>query len=230
MSNGRVLIVEDDLALSRVQVNYLNKNEFEADTVATAADLFKKIDSTTFDCVIVDLGLPDEDGIVLIRKLRARSEILPIIVLTGREGIDDKLASFELGADDYINKPVDLRELAMRIKAVMRRHDQADMINRNILHLEAFVLDHDRREAYDKAGELIDLTPAEFSLFWVLANAGGKVLPRDTLVDAISTGDGPLSFRAVDILISRLRKKIDKDAIITIPKAGYKCGWEVSRA
>lgn len=230
MSTEKVLLVEDDTKLSQVLADHLNKSELQAVTVTTAASFFKIIDTENFDCIVLDLGLPDEDGIVLLRKLRARSTIIPIIVLTGREGIDNKLTSFELGADDYINKPVDPRELVHRIKAVMRRTERAETASRNILYLNALVLDHDRREAYSEDGDLIDLTPAEFSMFWVLANAEGKVLSRDTLVDAISTGDGPLSLRVVDILISRLRKKLDKEAIETISKSGYKCGWEVSKA
>lgn len=230
MSDAKILIVEDDLSLARVLTGYLNQNGFRASSAGSAAEMFRIIDAETFDCMVMDLGLPDEDGIVLVRKLRARSEILPIIVLTGREGMDNKVASFELGADDYINKPVDPQELALRIRAILRRQERSDTSPRNVLNLDALVLDHDRREAFRKDGTLIDLTPAEFSLFWVLANADGNVLSRETLVDAISTGDGPLSFRAVDILISRLRKKIDKDAIRTIPKSGYCCGWNVSRA
>ena len=229
MSLTKTLIVDDDLSLARVLTAYLNGDGFQASSAGSAAEMFRAIDAETFHCMIVDLGLPDEDGIVLIRKLRARSEVLPIIVLTGREGMDNKVASFELGADDYINKPVDPQELALRIRAVLRRQERTDTTSRNILHLDALVLDHDRREAYRKDGALVDLTPAEFSLFWVLANADGAVLSRETLVDAISTGDGPLSFRAVDILISRLRKKIDKDAIRTVSGSGYRCGWNVSR-
>lgn len=230
MSKDKILVIEDNPMFAKMVNHDLSKEGYEVTVVGSGGDMFQAVDKQAYDCLILDLGLPDEDGIVLLRKMRARSDVQPIIVLTGREGIDDKLTSFELGADDYINKPVDPRELVQRLKAILRRSEKSELARRNIIHLDAFVLDHDRREAYDKDGTLINLTPAEFSLFWILASAGGKVLSRDTLVDAISTGEGPLSPRAIDILISRVRKKIDKDAILTIPRTGYKCGWDVSRS
>jgi DNA-binding response OmpR family regulator len=224
-----ILVIEDDLAFARLLVTFLKKQGYDAETVPTAAEMFQKLEDKTYDCLIVDLTLPDEDGIVLVRKLRARA-IGPLIVLTGRDGIDDKLASFEVGADDYVTKPVDPREIVMRIKAVRSRSttygaDAADKIK-----LGTYLLDHEKREVSREDGTLVDVTPAEFNLMWVLAQAEGKVLSRDILVDAVSTGDGPASFRAVDILVSRVRKKLDKEAILTVPNSGYKCGWPVSQA
>jgi len=221
---AKILIIEDDLSFAHVITAYLNKHDYEAEHVATAAEMFEKLGIHTYDCLIVDLTLPDEDGIVLVRKLRARG-IGPLIVLTGREGIDDKLASFEVGADDYITKPVDPRELVMRIKAVRNRAEMPGAGSGAVLALGPLTLNHDKREAILSDGSVVAFTPAEFNLFWVIAQADGKVLTRDVLVDAISTGDGPASFRAVDILVSRVRKKLDKEAILTVPSSGYKCGW-----
>ena len=227
MSNGKVLIVEDDTALASVMVKYLNKNGYDAGTVTTGADLFKRADSETFDCLVIDLTLPDEDGIVLVRKMRARSQV-PIIIMTGRQQIEDKMACFELGADDYVVKPVDPRELNMRIQAVTRRA-VGESGSGQRLKLGPLELDHARHTVVNEYGDAVDLTPAEFSMLWVLATSDGKVLSREYLVDAISSGEGPLSFRAVDILVSRLRKKIDKGLIETIPLVGYKCAWEIVR-
>jgi len=228
VSKGRVLIVEDDISLARMLSAYLKKHAFDPETVSTGADLFKKVDAETFDALIIDLTLPDEDGIVLVRKMRARSQV-PIIVLTGRNQIEDKMACFDLGADYYIVKPVDPRELEMRLQAVMRRSEGQGSAP-DQLQFGSVMLDHSRRTATEADGEVVELTPAEFSMVWVIANAEGKVLSREDLVDAIATGEGPLSFRAVDIIISRLRKKLDKAAIETVPTVGYKGGWEVSRA
>lgn len=227
MSNAKVLIVEDDIALAGMMIKYLNKNGYDAGTVATGADLFKKADGETFDCLVIDLTLPDEDGIVLVRKMRARSQV-PIIVMTGRQQIEDKVACFELGADDYVVKPVDPRELDMRIQAVIRRAT-GESGARQRVKLGPLELDHARHTVINQYGDAVDLTPAEFSMLWVLATSDGKVLSREDLVDAISSGDGPLSFRAVDILVSRLRKKIDKGLIETVPLVGYKCAWETVR-
>lgn len=222
-----ILVIEDDISFARLLVSFLVKQGYDADTVPTAAEMFRKLDEKTYDCLIVDLTLPDEDGIVLVRKLHARS-IGPLIVLTGREGIDDKLASFEVGADDYVTKPVDPREIVMRIRAVRSRSTTWGSGVADRLKLGPFVLDNERREVSREDGTIVEFTPAEFKLMWVLAQADGKLLSRDILVDAVSTGDGPASFRAVDILVSRVRKKLAKDAIQTVPNAGYKCGLPVS--
>lgn len=224
----RILIVEDDLEFARFVTVYLAKQGFEAETVATGAELFEKLETRSYDCMIIDLTLPDEDGIVLVRKLRARSEV-PILVLTGRVGIDDKLVCFEVGADDYVTKPVDPRELVVRLRAVMRRYDGPGSPRSGVLNLGRIALDLTRREANREDGSAVDLTPAEFSLLWVLANADGRVSGREELIDAISSGEGPLSTRSIDILVSRVRKKLDKDVILTVPTLGYRCGWPVSR-
>lgn len=224
-----ILVVEDDFGFAKFLVDYLVKNGHRAESVGDAASVFRKIDENNYGCFVVDLGLPDEDGIVVVRKLRARTDA-PIIVLTGREGIDDKLACFDVGADDYVTKPVDPRELVMRLKAIIGRSGVRTRGASNVLGIGQFTFDRSRREVRDPTGDTIEFTPAEFALIWVLAQANGELLSRDTLVDAVSRGDGPASFRAVDILVSRVRKKLDKDVIRTIPNAGYKCGWPITAA
>jgi len=224
-----ILLIEDDLSLARTLTSYLNKQGFEAVSVGTSAEMFKEVDKRNFDCYVVDLTLPDEDGIVLIRKLRARSDA-PIIVQTGRHDLEDKLAAFDLGANDYVTKPVDPRELAIRLKTLLKRSAEAHGLSEEKLRLGKFMLDHGSHEAISDDGETITFTSNEFALLWVLAQAGGKILGRDVLVDAIARGEGPESFRAVDTLVSRVRKKLGKDAIVTVPKAGYKCAWPVKNA
>jgi len=222
-----ILLIEDDVLLAKSLTTYLTKHGFDAVTVATGADMFKEIDHRNFDCYVVDLTLPDEDGIVLIRKLRARTDV-PIIVQTGREDLDDKLAAFELGVDDYITKPIDPRELTIRLKAILKRSADGGKATADQLLIGEITLDHSRHLALAADGSEIRLTLAEFGMIWALAQAEGKILSRETLVDAIATGDGPESFRAVDSLATRVRKKLGKDAIQSEYGAGYKCGWPVS--
>ena len=231
MTDINVLMVEDDPEFAEFVGRYLGKNGYDVTSVATGAELFKVIDTKSFDCMVVDLTLPDEDGIVLVRKVRARSDI-PIVVLTGREGVDDKLACFDVGADDYVNKPVDPRELIARIQAVLRRAQVEKGPSRDdMLVMGGVTLDRLRRVATREDGAEIDFTPAEFTLVWVLAHADGKVQSRDDLVDAVSTGEGPINFRAVDILVSRVRKKLgDKASVLTVPHVGYKAGWPIEGA
>jgi two-component system, sensor histidine kinase len=222
-----VLLIEDDFNLAGTLTTFLKRQGLDVVAVATGAEMFKEIDSRAFDCFIVDLTLPDEDGIVLIRKLRARTDV-PIIVQTGRDEIDDKLAAFELGADEYITKPIDPRELAVRLKSLLKRSANARGISQETLKLGSYVLDQTRHLALGPDETEIVFTTSEFGLLWTLAQAEGKILSRDLLVDATATGDGPESFRAVDIIVTRVRKKLGKDVIESVYGQGYKCGWDVS--
>jgi len=221
-----ILLVEDDILLARSLTTYLNKQGFDAVSAETGAGMFKIIDDRNFDCFVVDLTLPDEDGIVLIRKLRARSDA-PIIVQTGRDDLDDKLAAFELGANDYVTKPVDPRELAVRLKSILERSAEARGIDENVIHLGEFTLDYSRHDARAADGSVIQLTSAEFALIWALAKADGKILSREALIDATASGDGPETLRAVDTMANKVRNKLGKDAILSEYGAGYKCGWTV---
>jgi two-component system, sensor histidine kinase len=221
-----VLLIEDDISLARTLTAYLGKQGIDAVSVASGAEMFRQIESRNFASFIVDLTLPDEDGIVLIRKLRARTDA-PIIVQTGRADLDDKLAAFELGANDYITKPIDPRELAIRLKSTLARFAEGKGISADTIRLGEFTLDQKRHLALGPEGGEIQFTSSEFALIWALAHAEGRILSRDVLVDAIATGDGPESFRAVDTLVSRVRKKLGKGVILTVPKSGYKCGWPV---
>ncbi|MBT3534059.1 MAG: response regulator transcription factor [Rhodospirillaceae bacterium] len=228
MTQYSVLLIEDDLFFARDLTRYLVEQGFDAATVGDSAEMFKAIDARGFDCFVVDLTLPDEDGIVLIRKLRSRSNA-PIIVLTGRDGIEDKSASFELGADDYLTKPIDPRELVMRLNSNLNRSAGAGVKSGDILHVGDFVIDRARHEAHGPGGVAIKFTLAELHLIWVLAEADGKVMSRDVLIDAISDGEGPETFRAIDVTVSRVRKKLGKDAVVTVFNKGYKCGLSVAR-
>jgi len=228
MQLGKILFIEDDLEFSRQVVPHLKNQGFDVTTVASAAEMFSELDHLHFDCYLVDLTLPDEDGIVLIRKLRARSSA-PVVVLSGRKDIDDKLAAFELGAEDYITKPVELRELVARLKAILQHFDTAGATTTDVLYVGNYVLDFTRHQAHDANGQAINLTHSEFSLIWVMAQADGVVFSREKLMDAVTTIEGPATSRAIDNLVSRVRKKIEKDVIHTVSNSGYKCGLPVNR-
>ncbi|MBT4486236.1 MAG: response regulator transcription factor [Rhodospirillaceae bacterium] len=221
MKTNQILIVEDDPWQAKFLNRILSHEGFEATIIPSGETLFQVVETEDFDAVVLDLGLPDEDGIVLARKLRARSSI-PIIVVTGREELDDKLASFDVGADDYLTKPVEPKELAARILAVIRRANAGKETTAATYPLGDHTLDLQQHEVMDADGKAVDLTPAEFAVLAILHQAAGRPLSRDELVDAVSTGDGPLSLRAVDILISRIRKKLGKDIVKTISGIGYR--------
>ena len=221
MTDNRILIVEDDMWYARFLEGTLSKEGFEVTVIPSGETLFGTLETSDFDAVVLDLGLPDEDGIVLARKLRARSRV-PIVVVTGREALDDKLASFDVGADDYVTKPAEPKELAARLRAVIGRAEAARGGGGETYKIGAYTLDPARRDVRDESGEPVNLTPAEVSMLLAFCLAEGKVLSRDDLIDGISTGEGPLSDRAVDILVSRVRKKLGKSVIETVTGSGYR--------
>lgn len=221
MTAERILVVEDDLWQANFIRQTLGVEGFDVTVLESGEAFFQTLESEHFDAVVLDLTLPDEDGIVLARKLRARSA-LPIIVVTSREELDDKLASFDVGADDYMTKPIEPKELAARLRVVIRRADSAKNNAEVSNVLGPHRIDLERREVLSADGETIQLTPAEFSLIAALYHSNNKAVTRDEIVDAVSDGDGPLSFRAVDILVSRVRKKLGKDLIETVTGTGYR--------
>lgn len=216
-----ILVVEDDPWYAKFISGTLGKEGFQSTILPSGEKLFQVFDSHSFEAVVLDLGLPDEDGIVLARKLRARSKV-PIIVVTGREGLADKLASFDVGADDYVTKPVEPKELAARLRALIRRYNDDESAQTSTYQVGTCTLDTEKRVVTGGDGQDIELTPAEFSLVAVLCQAEGRVVTRDDLIDAVSTGEGPLSSRAIDILISRIRKKLGKEVVATVTGTGYR--------
>lgn len=217
MSKERVLVVEDDLWQANFIRQTLTVEGFDIIVLASGETFFQTLEAEHFDAVVLDLTLPDEDGIVLARKLRARSA-LPIVVVTSREELSDKLASFDVGADDYLTKPIEPKELAARLRAVIRRAKTTQDTHL----LGSHTIDLERREVIGIDSEPIALTPAEFSLIAALYHSENKAVSRDEIVDAVSDGEGPLSFRAVDILVSRVRKKLGKELIETVTGTGYR--------
>jgi len=224
--SGRILVVDDD----QWQANFIRQTlaleGFDTSILLSGETLFHVIETETFDAVVLDLTLPDEDGIVLARKLRARSG-LPIIVVTSREALEDKLASFEVGADDFLTKPIEPKELAARLRAMIRRTKNAN--NHSKYALGAHAIDLERREVIGSDGRVIFLTPAEYSLIAALIHSEEKALHRSEILDAVSEGDGPQSLRAVDILVSRVRKKLGKELIETVTGTGYRLAVKVGR-
>ena len=233
-----ILVIEDDLAFARLLVTFLKKQGYDAETVPTAAEMFQKLEDKTYDCLIVDLTLPDEDGIVLVRKLRARA-IGPLIVLTGRDGIDDKLASFEVGADDFIAKPFNPRELVARIRAILRRSGQGrgkvepdtpvstPQTARAGYHFAGWCFDMNTHQLLSETkDEVIELSANEVALLSIFLKNPQRVLSRDRLLDATKHRDATPFDRSIDMQISRLRQKIEENPkkpklIKTIRGGGY---------
>ncbi len=233
--NQHVLIVEDEEFVLALLGAYLRDSGFKISLAANGRDLLALIDKEKIDLILLDLGLPDEDGLVLTRQIRARSSV-PIIVLTARTVQDDRLAALELGADDYLTKPCEPREIALRIQNLLdragggakQREKPAD-----IIRFDKWALDVAGHTVIGPDGLNAPLTPAEFNLMACFVRAPNRVLTRDHLLDAVSRYDDSPTDRMIDVLVSRLRKKIETDPrkpsfIVTIRGCGYKFSTSLS--
>jgi two-component system OmpR family response regulator len=228
-ASPNILVVEDDRETRALIARYLKTNAFQVATAADGREMDRALAGNRVDLVILDVMLPGEDGLSLCRRLRLASS-LPIIMLTARGEDVDRILGLEMGADDYLPKPFNPRELLARIKAVLRRQAAAltatAFAGAKSLVFRGWRLDPGLRELRDPHGARVALTSAEFDLLQVLCERPGRVLSRDSLLD-LTQGRVAGSFeRSIDVLISRIRRKIEPDLqapelIKTVRSGGY---------
>jgi len=226
--NRLVLVVDDDLEICNLLQEYLEKNGYDVLTAANGQEMFKVLQSHTVDLIVLDIMMPGDDGFVLCKKVRTDSNV-PIIMLTAGSDETDRIIGLELGADDYMAKPFNPRELLARIKAVFRRVDDADT-NKKVQHQKIrfgkWCLDVSNRHLEDEDGEIYPLNGADFNLLQLFLNRAGEVLSRDEL-STITRGRETNPFdRSIDVQISRLRQRLKDDGkspqiIKTVRGAGY---------
>jgi DNA-binding response OmpR family regulator len=213
MDNKQILVVDDDAGLRDLLQQYLSAQGFQVATVADggAMDVFFATHSA--DIVILDLMLPGEDGLSLARRLRAKGEI-PIIMLSARGDEVDRIVGLEVGADDYLAKPFNPRELLARIRALLRRSEhvqpKAEAPAQNNFRFGAFVLNPDSRDLH-KNGSNVPLTAGEFNLLRIFIEHPNRVLSRDTLMDLLKGYERSPFDRSIDVRVTRLRRKIEDD-------------------
>jgi DNA-binding response OmpR family regulator len=211
----RLLIVDDDAGLRGLLTQYLTKEGFEAVAVpdGTAMDAWLARDRA--DLVILDLMLPGEDGLAIARRLRAQGPI-PIIMLSARGDDVDRIVGLEVGADDYLPKPFNPRELLARIRAVLRRKAPAGPLDQQGVGGEVYTFGPFRLDTaaqrLTRDGESVDLTTGEYTLLRVFAERPNRVLSRDTLVDLIKGYERDPFDRSIDVRVARLRGKIEEDS------------------
>jgi two-component system OmpR family response regulator len=223
-----ILVVEDDVEISRLVSRYLRTNDFHVSVAADGRNMDRLLDDSRIDLIVLDLMLPGEDGLSLCRRLRTRS-VVPVIMLTAKGEELDRIIGLEMGADDYVAKPFNPRELLARIRAVLRRATAVDpSIDRRarMLTFVGWQLDCTLRELRDPRGTRIVLTGAEFGLLQVLCERAGRVLAREQLLDLTQGRAAGSLGRSIDVLISRLRHKIEHDPhepelIKTVRSGGY---------
>jgi DNA-binding response OmpR family regulator len=216
---GSVLLVEDEENLASLVKAYLEQAGYRVRTTGSGAEALRIVEEEDVRLVVLDLTLPDIDGLDVCRQLRRRSSV-PVVMLTARDEEADRLAGLESGADDYIGKPFSPQELVARMKAVLRRaepHAEADR-----LVLADVVLQNSSREV-SVAGKPVELRPKEFDLLAFLMQNRGIVLSRDLLLERVWGLDFAGGTRTVDVHIAQLRRKLNRpDLIQTMRGAGYK--------
>ena len=226
---GTVLVVEDEQSIADIVEMYLQRGGFRARIAATGAEAKKQLDDPGIDVVLLDLTLPDADGVDLLREIRARRPI-PVIMVTARGAEADRILGLELGADDYVTKPFSPRELVARVRAVLRRHDRDEGSDAGPIASGELRLDPVSREV-TLAGETVDLTRKEFDLLAYLIGRPGRVLTRAQLLEAVWGYPGDVDSRTVDVHVAQLRRKLGESCPVqTVRGVGYKTGSQQNGA
>lgn len=235
MTSPSILLVEDDPALRTLTARALQENGYKVRTCATAPEMWRALEAGPADLVLLDIMLPGTSGIDLCRALRRESEV-PIIFVSAKNSEMDRVVGLELGADDYLPKPFGTRELIARIRAVLRRggaEDRRAERGKGLAEFDGFTLSLPRRELLSPSGAIIDLTGAEFDLLVALIDNAQRVIARERLIELSRVRMGDSSDRSVDVLISRLRRKLSSSEheapIITVRGVGYMLNAAVSR-
>ena len=230
-----VLIVDDDREIRGLLAQYLEKHDFRTSAVADGREMRRVLERSHVDLLVLDLMLPGEDGLSLCRELRGRSQ-LPIIMLTARGEDVDRIVGLELGADDYIAKPFNPRELLGRIRAVLRRsaHAPRDPSPENVrgFSFDGWRLDTVTRTLTSASGNEVNLSGAEYRLLAVLLGSGNRVLTRAQLTELLRGREADTFDRSIDVRVSRLRQILGDDArapqiIKTVYGEGYVIGVNV---
>jgi two-component system OmpR family response regulator len=235
-NGGRILVVEDDVAIHDMLADALRETGFAVTIAASGPQMDEAMARESFDLVLLDVLLPGEDGRMICARLRAASPQLPIIMVTALAGEGDRIAGLELGADDYVSKPFNTRELIARIRALLRRaRASGPRARTGPLRFAGWLVHPTERRLVNPQGALVTTTSAEFDLLLAFCTHPGEVLSREQLLDLTHGGlAGPVE-RSVDVHVSRIRQKIEPNPgepeyIKTIRLGGYIFTPEVTPA
>ena len=237
MSGHSVLVIDDDVKIQNVVSHYLEDDGYMVTCAGSGQETMEAIGRSVPDVILLDLGLPDIEGLALMGQIRAEIDV-PIIVVSGKGDSTDKIIGLEMGADDYVTKPFHLRELSARIKTVLRRLNKDTGTNNvsgdkeektetaEIIEFEGWTMNTGRYEVVGTDSKPVDLTTGEFQLLHTLVKSANRVLSREQLFELTRNDDYDSFDRAVDIQIGRLRKKLDDDPksprlIKTVRGVGY---------
>ncbi len=229
-ASGKVLVVDDDPRVCRLLARYLGREGYAVSTTTNGEETHRLVATEQPDLVILDLVMPGKDGLILARELRSQSDVA-IIMLTGKSKTVDKVVGLELGADDYVTKPFDERELLARVRSVLRRRETqrqaaAASVKSSIARFNGWQLDLTAHRLTSPAGKDVHLTSHEFKLLSAFVTRRNRALSRDEILHLIGGRDWSPYDRSIDVLMGKLRKKIEEDAkhpnaIQTIRGVGY---------
>jgi two-component system, OmpR family, response regulator len=206
----RILFTDDDPEIRKLLARYIESQGYAVSLAASCHELHDRLAMHQVDLIVLDVMLPDGSGLDLCRDLRAQRSNVPIILLTALKEDVDRIIGLEIGADDYLGKPFNPRELIARIKAVLRRHNEAppQAADEKIYRFAGFTAEPQTRRVIDPQGTDVVLTGAEFDLLKSFLDRPGRVLSRDQLLDLTRGRMGDVFDRSIDVLISRLRRKL----------------------
>lgn len=226
-TRSHILVVDDDAKIRLLLRRCFEGEGYRVSEAASGAEALERVASSLFDLVTLDLGLPGEDGLSIGREIRARSQV-PIVMVTGKGDVVDRVVGLEIGADDYIAKPFHVREVLARIRAVLRRSEAAPRAAPagEVLAFGDWLLDVPRRELRSQAGAVCELTTSEFDLLHAFVTHPQRPLTRDQIMDLLRGRDWAPTDRSIDNLVVRLRRKVEADPerptlIKTVRGVGY---------
>ena len=226
----RILVVDDDPEIRKLLARYVESQGFRVLLAASCRELRDQLVAHHVDLIVLDVMLPDGSGLDMCRDLRAQRSNVPIILLTALKEDVDRIIGLEIGADDYLGKPFNPRELIARVRAVLRRRAEAPMppVEAKAYRFEGFTADPRTRQVVAPGGDDIELTGAEFDLLKTFLDRPGRVLSRDQLLDLTRGRDGDGFDRSIDVLVSRLRRKLGDGGAMKLLKTVRNGGYQLA--
>ncbi len=205
---AHILVIDDDTRLRSLLQRFLRENDFYVSTAKDAPSAREMLKNYKFDLLVADIMMPGETGLQFLGKLRGENNV-PVILLTAMGETEDRIAGLETGADDYLPKPFEPKELVLRIRNILKRAPQKAEEGVDVLDLGLCCYDMSKKELATKQGLIIHITPVEQLLLNILGQKSGQVFSRERLAEILGAGQSP---RSIDVQITRLRKKIEKDS------------------
>jgi two-component system phosphate regulon response regulator OmpR len=226
----RILVVDDDPEIRKLLARYIESQGFRVLLAANCRELHDRLASHHVDLIVLDVMLPDGSGLEVCRDLRAQRSSVPIILLTALKEDVDRIIGLEIGADDYLGKPFNPRELIARVRAVLRRRAEAlpPASVAKLYRFEGFTADPQTRRVISPHGSDIELTGAEFDLLRTFLERPGRVLSRDQLLDLTRGREGDVLDRSIDVLVSRLRRKLQEGGASQLFKTVRNGGYQLA--